>query len=166
MYFTSNHDENSWAGTEMERMGDGHKAFAVLAACIDGMPLIYTGQEEPLTKRLEFFEKDTIAWGDYAYADFYKTLFDLKKRNIALWNGGYGGLAQRINKSDHVYAFRRERDNFKVVVMLNLSAQPQTTMLTEGTGQLRDVFSGEIKEIAANTSVGLKAWEYIVLSSN
>ena len=41
MYFTSNHDENSWAGTEMERMGAGHKGFAVLSATIDGMPLIY-----------------------------------------------------------------------------------------------------------------------------
>ena len=50
-YFTSNHDENSWAGTVMERMGDAHKALAVLSATIDGMPLIYSGQEEPLRKR-------------------------------------------------------------------------------------------------------------------
>jgi glycosidase len=166
MYFTSNHDENSWAGTEMERMGEGHKAFAVLASTIDGMPLIYSGQEEPLTKRLEFFEKDTINWGDYEYADFFKTLFDLKKRNVALWNGGYGALSQRINKSDHVYAFKRERDNFKVVVILNLSDQPRTTTLSESIGPLRDVFTGETREIAVDSTVELKAWEYVVLSSN
>ena len=28
LMFTSNHDENSWAGTEFERMGDAHKALA------------------------------------------------------------------------------------------------------------------------------------------
>ena len=50
IYFTSNHDENSWAGTEFERMGDGHKTFAALCATLDGMPLMYSGQEEPLRK--------------------------------------------------------------------------------------------------------------------
>lgn len=165
MYFTSNHDENSWQGTEMERMGDGHKAFAVLASTIDGMPLIYTGQEEPITRRLEFFEKDPIIWKDYAYKDFYKTLLNLKQRNIALWNGGYGGLSQRINEHDHVYAFKRERDNQKVVVILNLSATPQTTVLTEETGKLKDVFTGQVTEIPAQMTVELKPWEYRVLSS-
>ncbi|MEZ4686389.1 MAG: alpha-amylase family glycosyl hydrolase [Bacteroidia bacterium] len=57
MHFTSNHDENSWAGTEMERMGDGHKTFAVLAATFDGMPLIYSGQESAMDKQLEFFSR-------------------------------------------------------------------------------------------------------------
>ena len=57
MHFTTNHDENSWAGSEQERMGDGHQAFAVLANTFDGMPLIYSGQEEPLTRRLEFLKK-------------------------------------------------------------------------------------------------------------
>ena len=165
MYFTSNHDENSWAGTEMERMGDGHKAFAVLAATIDGMPLIYSGQEEPLTKRLEFFEKDTIVWKQYAYEDFYKTLLHLKKRNVALWNGEHGALSQRINAGDRVYAFRRERDGSKVVVILNLSPKAQTTLLTENTGEMRDVFSGAITEIKTNTEITLAPWEYKVLSN-
>ncbi len=120
MYFTSNHDENSWAGTVMERYGDGNQTFAVLAATIDGMPLVYSGQEEPLRKRLKFFDKDVIPWKNYAYKSFYKTLFDLKRRNIAIWNGDYGAHAQRINVSDNVYAFKRARDNFKVIVILNL----------------------------------------------
>lgn len=165
MYFTSNHDENSWAGTEMERMGDGHKAFAVLSATIDGMPLIYSGQEEPLRKRLEFFEKDEIPWKDYAYADFYKTLFQLKKRNRALWNGVHGGLARRVNAHDHVYAYVRDKDDDKIVVILNLSAQPQVTTLTEATGMLRDAFQNIGVEIAAGTELSLEPWEYRVLSS-
>ncbi|MEL7533898.1 MAG: alpha-amylase family glycosyl hydrolase, partial [Bacteroidota bacterium] len=67
MHFTSNHDENSWSGTEFQRMGAGHKAFAVLAATFDGMPLVYTGQESAMDKQLEFFVKDSIEWGTYSY---------------------------------------------------------------------------------------------------
>ncbi|NCC36647.1 MAG: hypothetical protein EOM24_32240, partial [Chloroflexia bacterium] len=41
MQFTSNHDENSWNGTEQERLGDARKVMAVLTANIPGLPLIY-----------------------------------------------------------------------------------------------------------------------------
>ena len=54
MYFTSNHDENSWAGTEFEKLGSGHQMFSALTFTLDGIPLIYSGQEEPLKKKLAF----------------------------------------------------------------------------------------------------------------
>ena len=31
LFFTSNHDENSWNGTEYEKYGDAAKAFAVFS---------------------------------------------------------------------------------------------------------------------------------------
>jgi glycosidase len=68
MRFTSNHDENSWAGSDTELYGPAFKAMAVLAATLPGMPLIYGGQESGLDKRIEFFEKDPIEWKDYKYA--------------------------------------------------------------------------------------------------
>jgi len=61
MYFTSNHDENSWNGTVQERMGDAAEVMAVLSYTIPGMGMIYNGQEAGLNKRLAFFEKDTIS---------------------------------------------------------------------------------------------------------
>jgi len=165
LYFTSNHDENSWNGTVMERMGNGHKTFAVLAATIDGMPLIYSGQEEPITKRLEFFEKDPIKWKAYAYAPFYKDLSKLRKRNKALWAGDDGGLSVRINTSDYVYAFKREKDDNKIVVLLNLSDKEQTTTLSEDVERMRNVFGEGSKGYKAGKEVVLKPWEYIVLSN-
>lgn len=165
MYFTSNHDENTWAGTVMERMGNGHKAFAVLCGTIDGMPLIYSGQEEPMTKRLEFFEKDTINWKAYAYAPMYRTLSRLKKRNKALWNGDEGGLSERINESDHVYAFKREKDEDKIVCLFNLSDQEQVTTLTEDVEKMRNVFGERSKSYKAGKEISLQPWEYIVLSN-
>lgn len=58
-WFTTNHDENSWNGTEYEKYGDFALALAVFSATWNGVPLLYSGQELPMkTKRLEFFEKD------------------------------------------------------------------------------------------------------------
>ena len=84
MYFTSNHDENSWNGTEYERLGKGVKAFAVLSATVPGMPLVYSGQESALDHRLAFFEKDSINWDSYPLADFYTKLLNLKRKSKAL----------------------------------------------------------------------------------
>ncbi|MDX1701400.1 MAG: alpha-amylase family glycosyl hydrolase, partial [Melioribacteraceae bacterium] len=45
LYFTSNHDENSWHGTVFERFGDAAEVFAAITLTINSMPLIYGGQE-------------------------------------------------------------------------------------------------------------------------
>ena len=100
MYFTSNHDENSWNGTVKERLGEGAKAFTVLTFTVPGMPLIYSGQEADLNKRLEFFEKDVIEWKDHDLSDFYSVLINLKKKNKALWNGEHGGNMTRVHTSN------------------------------------------------------------------
>ncbi|MBK7443091.1 MAG: hypothetical protein IPI65_16725 [Bacteroidetes bacterium] len=80
MNFTSNHDENSWNGTEFERMGNGAKTFAVMAATIPGMLLMYSGQEVALDRRLKFFDKDPITWVDTKlHAVLYNT-YSIKRR--------------------------------------------------------------------------------------
>lgn len=164
MQFITNHDENSWAGTEMERMGDGHKAFAVLTMTLDGMPLIYSGQEEPLTKRLEFFERDPIPWDKYSYNNFFKTLLDLKTNNKALWNGKDGGLSHRINTSDDVYAFHRVKDYDELVAIFNLSDKPHQTSINIDVKGFTNVFENRNQDIVQSEVIHLKPWEYLVLS--
>lgn len=122
MYFTSSHDENSWNGTVYERYGDGAKVYAVLAATLAGMPMVYSGQEAGLNKALSFFEKDSIAWSGYRLVDFYTHLLQLNRKNEALWNGTFGADAVRIktNADSAVYAFYRKKDAHQVVVVCNL----------------------------------------------
>lgn len=169
MMFTSNHDENSWAGTEFQRMGKGHKAFAVLTATFAGMPLIYTGQESAVDKQFEFFTKDEVKWGNYEYADFYQTLFDLKARNQALWNGPHGGELVKIptGNDENVYAFTREKNGDRVVVMINLSASPQSFELGAGdyAGSYTEVFTSASETVEPGMSRQLGPWEYTVLSN-
>lgn len=134
MYFTSNHDENSWNGTDPGMYGDNFENFAVLSATIDGMPLIYNGQESGLDKQLEFFEKDPIEWKDYKYQDFYTTLVGLKRDNPALWNGDFGGDLEFIQVpegSEGVLAYKRQKDDSEVVVVLNFSGNQQSVPLQD-----------------------------------
>jgi alpha-amylase len=128
MYFTSNHDENSWNGSEFERMGANHMpAFILSATAQRSMPLLYTGQEVSLKKRLRFFEKDTVDWHGPSLADFYSAVFALKHRQPALANGPWGGPQVKLatdGGGDRVYAFTRTRDDNTVLVALNFSDKP------------------------------------------
>ena len=134
LMFTSNHDENSWAGTEFERMGDAVKAMAVLTFTLpNGQPLIYTGQEMGWNKRFEFFEKDHIpAWEQNEYTTFYKELIALRHDNPVLSAGERGGAIQYIESvPERVFAFERkcEECNNRVAVYVNFSAEPTSVVI-------------------------------------
>ncbi len=117
--FTSNHDENSWSGTEFEREGSAWDACAVLCFTLPGsQPLIYTGQEIGLNRRLAFFEKDPITeWPDNGYTSFWKTLVNLKHNNPALKAGERGGDIVWLDAPEGVVAFSREVKGNKVIVL-------------------------------------------------
>ena len=166
MYFTSNHDENSWNGTEFERMGDGVEAFFVLTATVPGMPLIYTAQESAMDKRLEFFERDPVQWNDYSMTDFYKRIIDLKKSNPALFNGSYGGSWERI-KTDHdesIFALLRKKDNHIVVSIVNLSDEPLQVNLPDNAfaGDYTELYTDQKATLKENQTIELPAWGYKV----
>jgi alpha-amylase len=129
MDFTSDHDENSWNGTEFERMGANHQAAFVLAATAQSsMPLLYTGQEVSNKKRLRFFEKDTVDWSGPSLASFYSAIFALKHAEEALSSGTPGGEQTTLvtDGGPRVYAFSRTRGTNTVVVALNFGDAPVT----------------------------------------
>jgi alpha-amylase len=169
MNFITNHDENSWNGTINERMGEAQKAMAGLMATLPGMPLIYSGQEAGLDKRLKFFEKDTIDWKESAYRPFYSTLLQLKKKNQALWNGEAGGEIKILNSSmgKSIFAFSREKDGDKIIAVFNLSKETTTFSFSPPvkTDGLSDLFgNGGVEKLSA-TTISLRPWEYIILTS-
>ncbi|MFZ2899538.1 MAG: alpha-amylase family glycosyl hydrolase [Saprospiraceae bacterium] len=168
MHFITNHDENSWNGTEFERLGEGVKTFAVLAYTFDGMPLTYSGQESALDKRLRFFEKDTIQWGNFPMKDFYTTLLQLKHQNKALWNGEAGGEPRIIGNSNEkaVVSYLREKDENRVVVVLNLTGEPQEVSLkgNDYVGDYTNVFANRSQTLTEDMVFQLNPWDYLVLS--
>jgi len=174
MMFTSNHDENSWAGTEFQRMGDAYPAMAVLTFTFENsFPLIYSGQEVGFDKMLEFFEKDEIIWDGadaQKWTDFYKTLVSMKKDNEALWNGEFGARMVRVNTNEpnKVLAFVREKNGNQVFTVLNLSKDPVNIMF-EGdiyVGEYTEVFSKDRQTFTANQQMVLTPWEHRVFVKN
>ncbi|HSP87612.1 MAG TPA: alpha-amylase family glycosyl hydrolase [Ignavibacteriaceae bacterium] len=166
MYFTSNHDENSWHGTVYELFGDAAENFAVLTSTFRSMPLIYGGQEAGLDQRLAFFDKDEIIWRPDPFASIYKTLFHLKRQNKALWNGTAGGLLQRVTSTDNpsIIAFIRQKEEDKVFEIFNLTDSVKTFTL-QGTlyvGNYRDAFTNDSVLFIENTQMTLPAWGYKV----
>lgn len=137
MRFTSNHDFNSWHGTDAELYGEAYQPLAVLAFTLPGMPLIYGGQESRLDKRLAFFEKDLVPWKRYELQDFYAELVALKKSNPALANGQYGAPAEALETgNDQVFAFRRQFGSNRVTVAVNLSGIEQSYQLDGASRQV------------------------------
>ncbi len=164
MQFTSNHDENSWNGTVFERLGDGVETFAVLTCVIPDMPLVYTGQEAGNTKRLSFFDKDTVQWKEYELFNVYSKLFQLKKNNKSLFNGDRGGemiFLESTNK-ENIFAFTRASDKDKILAIFNLSDKLLEFELTGKTlqGSYKNYFTGKLESFVSKETFKLNPWEY------
>ena len=115
MNFVDNHDKNAWEGTTYANFGNGLQAAIVLTGTIEGMPMMYSGQEAGLNRALPFFEKDTIQWKQDTVGTIYSKLFHLKHDHQALWNGHWGGEMERIknNLMSQVISFIREKNGDK-----------------------------------------------------
>ena len=125
MNFTSNHDENTWAGTVFDRYGNGAKTFAALTYFLPGIPLIYNGQEYGLDKRLAFFEKDFIPKKESDFFDFYKKLNKLKKENNLLNIDPKIKFEVIETNSNNLVCFKRSIGEESIYFIANLSETKQ-----------------------------------------
>lgn len=164
MQMVTNHDLNSWEGTEFERYGQGLGAFAVLSYTLPGMPMMYTGQEVGFNHAFEFFETDHVV-PDYTanqFTAFYKMLNSLKHTQPALRAGKTGGRMQRYaTVNPDVYVFARTLPESEVLVYVNLSSDKVNVDFTSTSPSLtgkRDWFSSA----PAQQPVALGPWEYKV----
>ena len=167
LFFTSNHDENSWNGTEYEKYGVTAKAWAVFTATWGGLPLVYSGQEIPNRKRLSFFEKDTLEWTPYtkqpALHDFYKTLFTLRTQNEAVELG----LNQMLQTPypNSIIGFIKKHQNNVVLVLLNISDHNRLAFEISNpllSGTFNQIFSGLSFSFSGKEKFELQAGEYLV----
>ena len=163
--FTSNHDENSWAGTEFEREGIYADACAVLCATLPHTQLlVYTGQEIGLDRRLEFFEKDPITdWSANAYTEFWKKLIQLK-HNPVLAAGERGGNLDwwEVPVPETVVAFSRQLKDNQVIVIANFGQEPYAPVFNIPDVTYTNCFTGE--KVEAPYQLELNPGEYVVLT--
>ncbi|MDE7108377.1 MAG: alpha-amylase [Muribaculaceae bacterium] len=167
MNMVTNHDLNSWEGTEFDRLGNLTNAFAVLSYTLPGMPLIYTGQETGMNRAFEFFEKDKAPQWEprNEYFKFYQTLNNVKHTQKALAAGEDGGeMVKYAAGSDDLYVFSREKDGSKVVVLTNLGKEDAALDFKGKAPDVKDLvdpFTGAEAAVPAT----LKAGEYLLFVS-
>jgi glycosidase len=173
LFFTSNHDENTWNGTEYEKYGIAAKAWAVFTFMWKGLPLLYSGQELPNHKRLAFFDKDKIEWTHQPLLGaFYKTLIELRKNYACIIDGDSFNLPTSNNqvmaflRYDHAHEKKSEKESGKqiVLVLLNFSHQVQKVQVEHAylNGQFLNAFSGLSYSFNKQEGFELMPGDYLV----
>ena len=174
MNFTSNHDENSWNGTEFERMGDAAHLFAAFTYVVPGMPLIYTGQMSGNHHRLAFFDKDTIDVDNNALEhNLYTGLNTLREKNIALWSPEVGAPMYRLDcDNDKVFAcvrpYKCEKSNYEnnVIAVMNMSSDVQVVNVEVGEYEGRyTCICGKKMRLSHIQEFTLEPWSYLIFSN-
>ena len=169
MNFITNHDENSWSGTEFDRLGDAVPALAALTFTYPGIPLIYSGQEVGNTKRLAFFEKDLIEGITVTNSTtvFYTKLVSLKSKNAALWNNSAAKLVSIPGNNNSVIAYSRVSGSSKVLTVINTTATTQkvTLELVKLNASYYLFTTGKLTKLKNMLTLTLKPWQYEIYSS-
>lgn len=171
LWYTTNHDENTWNGTEYEKYGDAARALAVHSFTWNGIPLIYSGQELPNHKRLAFFDKDVIEWnGKYELHEFYKTLLTLHTGNAALIAGDPAVSTYILHTSadDKVLAYLRRNGSDEVLVLLNMSREKVDCVIYDEkvNGHFKNVFTGNILAANEQRQFDMQPWDYLVFEKS
>jgi len=161
LYFTSNHDENSWNGTEFEKYGIYANALAVFSFFYpNGVPLIYSGQEVANNKRLHFFDKDEIDWNSQTnLMDFYQRLSLARKQLMV------NDTLEFIPFEEKILAFKRGADSAFVYVFLNIDDKLIEINPPLPQGVYYDIFDEAQSEIKSQVSVQLTPGDFLVLIS-
>ena len=141
-----------------------------LSFVTEGIPLIHNGQEVGNQNQLEFFERDSIEWGDYIHSDgaLIKRLITIKKTNPALHNGAAGGriIPVSTDQPGEVLSFARQKDGNHVLVLFNLSATPVTFELTDGpvAGDWTEALTDTSENLQLGAQRTLAPWQGLVLT--
>ncbi|MFO7745844.1 MAG: alpha-amylase family glycosyl hydrolase [Psychroflexus sp.] len=166
MNFITNHDENSWNGTVEERMGDASETMLAFTYALPGMPLIYSGQEYGMDKRLKFFEKDSIPKVKGELWDVHVKLGELKNTNKALHGAKKAASYKRLSTSndEEVIAFERSKNGETLIYLANFTDENQEFQ-TSFYGRYKDYMTSEPLELKTDQIYNFKPWEYKILIS-
>ena len=163
--FISNHDENSWNGTVQESFGAAADVSLALDYLSPGMPLIYSGMEYDLDKRLLFFEKDSFPKVAGKTFKLLKQLGALKLQHPALQSGVDRGTYRRLSTSrdENVLAFERTKKGDTVVFIANISAE-YVGFTSPYNGTFKRFEDGKVKIISDTYEHRMRPWEFWILT--
>ena len=172
MSFTSNHDENSWSGSEFTRFGEALETMSALTFLLPhSMPLIYTGQEFGYDHSFSFFDKDAMPdFDENSYTDRYRNMCRIKHSHNALRSAEQSGsfVEIRNNAEDCLMTFVRESDGDRIVAIFNLSPHTIFSDFHTGiyAGEYKNEITGQPETLHEHTWGDIAPWSYKILSKN
>ena len=170
MSFTSNHDENSWSGSEQSRFGDALEAMTALTFVLPkSLPLIYTGQEIGYDHSFAFFDKDAMPkFKANEATEKYRRLCEMKHNFSALSSADKGSSFVEINTNapDCLLAFVRENEQGRVVYIANLSPYKIFADFHTGiyAGEYTNVATGESETLYEHSWGDMEPWSFRLLT--
>ncbi len=159
--FTTNHDESAWDATPITIFNGkaGALAAEVIAAYLNGVPLIYSSQEVGRATTVPFFSNSPIDWTqNYDMKAAYKNIFAFYTSSNALRRGTVTSFA-----NNDVVCFTKTSGAEEVLVMVNTRNNTVNYTLPSSlaTTSWTNAFDNSAVNLSTNYSFG--AYQYVVL---
>ncbi len=165
IHYTSDNESNATTGSEFERMPESHKCMAALSYTLNGMPLIYNGQEEPILKRLSQVNKDEIGFRLLSYEEFYRRLNRSKHLNQALWNSSFTSNPTFIHVDEQLLIFEKKKGSSEVVCIFNLSNKRASYKIHRNLDMWEDVVKSKRWDFPKDYTIQLEPWTHYIISN-
>ena len=168
--YTLTHDVNSWQGSSEELYGDANSMLTAFTYVYPGMPLLYSGQEYDLNKRLLFFEKDNFPKEIGETMDLLKDLGSLKSTSDALTVGknqaSFFSLTPKVTMNygveNQIFSFQRAGQKDTLVFVANMSKN-YAQFNFDFNGNFFEYPNGKEKILSDSYEYVMKPWEYWIL---
>lgn len=138
--FTTNHDQSAWEASPPSLFGgtEGATAASVAMTFMQGVPLIYTGQETGRSTTTPFFSNSPIDWNANAsmvneYRAFYSVYAEIeaaRRGAIEMYSANDALVFERIFDGEHLLVIVNVRNSSVTVPMPSIL---QNTAWTEAT---------------------------------
>lgn len=159
--FTSNHDECAWDDTPLGLFGGIQASLSafVISSFMDGVPLIYNGQEVGCTVKLPYFSNSPIDWStNPTMLTEYKRLINLRNIHNAIRTG----TTIDYSTADLV-AFKKQKNADEVFVIANSRNSAKTFTVPTALVGTTWINTSDNTSITLGSSISLSAFEYRIL---
>jgi glycosidase len=161
--FITNHDIYAWEGSVTELYGseEGSVAAFVIVSFLNGVPLIYDGQEIACSSRISFFDSNPLNWDlNPAIYSEYRDLMSARKSLEAV----KGGSITSYNNND-IAVFKRFNETDEVLVMVNVRNATINYTIPEALANTSWKNALDSTDITLNTGYSFSPYEYLILKN-
>lgn len=161
--YTTNHDIYAWEDTPIAQFNSaqGSVAAFMLAAYLDGVPLVYAGQEVAHPNLIPFFSKDPLDWSiNPGILAQYQQILNFRRESDAIKRGSI----QSFSHSD-IAAFKKVYEMEEALVLVNVRGTTVNYNLPVELANTNWTDAFDNTTVQLGTSISIEPYEYLVLKN-